>query len=254
MEGYTIMNNRDIAKVGFAVLAAVMSYNFADTIVHAEETSVEPVKETAPVENQDDLTDVIDAVVEDTNVDTDVPEKAEETDVPEETEDETTTVGGSETSAKLTEGWSSDSLQYVKDGAYVTNSFAEIDGQKYYFDENNYIKWINDIVDEFGNNACVLLFTNEKFDIERARREVKYKDIYLMKGNAVQDLTTMSKCEYIVGPPSTYSEMAAYYGNAMYLNLYNKEQNIRLKEFKTLREIYEAYYNIEIDSDESERK
>ena len=127
-------------------------------------------------------------------------------------------------------------------------------GGKYYFDENNYIKWINDIVVEFGNNACVLLFTNEKFDIERARREVKYKDIYLMKGNAVQDLTTMSKCEYIVGPPSTYSEMAAYYGNAMYLNLYNKEQNIRLKEFKTLREIYEAYYNIEIDSDESERK
>ena len=138
------MNNRDIAKVGFAVLAAVMSYNFADTIVHAEETSVEPVKETAPVENQDKLTDVIDAVVEDTNVpenteETDVPKEDEETTVPEKTEDEneTTTVGGgSETSAKLTEGWSSDSLQYVKDGAYVTNSFAEIDGQKYYFDEN----------------------------------------------------------------------------------------------------------------------
>ena len=138
------MNNRDIAKVGFAVLAAVMSYNFADTIVHAEETSVEPVKETAPVENQDKLTDVIDAVVEDTNVpenteETDVPKEDEETTVPEKTEDEneTTTVGGgSETSAKLTEGWSSDSLQYVKDGTYVTNSFAEIDGQKYYFDEN----------------------------------------------------------------------------------------------------------------------
>ena len=138
------MNNRDIAKVGFAVLAAVMSYNFADTIVHAEETSVEPVKETAPVENQDKLTDVIDAVVEDTNVpenteETDVPKEDEETTVPEKTENEneTTTVGGgSETSAKLTEGWSSDSLQYVKDGAYVTNSFAEIDGQKYYFDEN----------------------------------------------------------------------------------------------------------------------
>lgn len=126
------MNNRDIAKVGFAVLAAVMSYNFADTIVHAEETSVEPVKETAPVENQDDLTDVIDAVVEDTNV----PKNTEETDVPKEDEETTTVGGGSDASAKLTEGWSSDSLQYVKDGAYVTNSFAEIDGQKYYFDEN----------------------------------------------------------------------------------------------------------------------
>lgn len=126
------MNNRDIVKVGFAVLAAVMSYNFADTIVHAEETSVEPVKETAPVENQDDLTDVIDAVVEDTNV----PEETEETEALKEDEETTTVDGGSDTSAKLTEGWSSDSLQYVKDGAYVTNSFAEIDGQKYYFDEN----------------------------------------------------------------------------------------------------------------------
>ena len=126
------MNNRDIAKVGFAVLAAVMSYNFADTIVHAEETSFEPVKETAPVENQDDLTDVIDAVVEDKTV----PENTEETDVPKKDEETTTVGGGSDTSAKLTEGWSSDSLQYVKDGAYVTNSFAEIDGQKYYFDEN----------------------------------------------------------------------------------------------------------------------
>ena len=79
--GLYIMNNRDIAKVGFAVLAAVMSYNFADTIVHAEETSVEPVKETAPVENQDDLTDVMDAVVEDTNVPENT-EETEETDVP----------------------------------------------------------------------------------------------------------------------------------------------------------------------------
>ena len=133
MGGLYIMNNRDIAKVGFAVLAAVMSYNFADTIVHAEETSVEPVKETTPVENQDELTDVIDTVVEDTNKETDV---TEDTTVPEETEETTTVGGGSDTSAKLTEGWSSDSLQYVKDGAYVTNSFAEIDGQKYYFDEN----------------------------------------------------------------------------------------------------------------------
>lgn len=101
------MNNRDIAKVGFAVLAAVMSYNFADTIVHAEETSVEPVKETAPVENQDDLTDVIDTVVEDKTVpenteETNVPENTEETDVPKEDEETTTVVGGSDTSAKLT--------------------------------------------------------------------------------------------------------------------------------------------------------
>lgn len=113
------MNNRDIAKMGFAVLAAVMSYNFADTIVHAEETSVEPVKEESTVEDTDPVLDVV--------------EPTEET---EEAKDTTVTVGGSDTSAKLTEGWSSDSMQFVQNGAYVTNGFAEVDGQKYYFDEN----------------------------------------------------------------------------------------------------------------------
>lgn len=127
-------------------------------------------------------------------------------------------------------------------------------GGKYYYDENNYIRWINAIVRELGDNVCILLFTNEAFDVERARKEAKYQDIYLMKGNAVQDLATMSKCEYIVGPPSTYSEMAAFYGNALYLNLFDKEQDIRLGDFETLRENYEKSYGIEIKLSESEKK
>lgn len=113
------MNGRDIVKVGFAILAAVVSYNFADTIVHAEENSMEPVKETAPVENQDDLMDVMDTDIE-------------------ETEDNENTIagGGNDTSSKLASGWNTDFTMFVKDGVYVTNSFEDIDGQKYYFDEN----------------------------------------------------------------------------------------------------------------------
>lgn len=112
------MNGRDIVKVGFAILAAVVSYNFADTIVHAEENSMEPVKETAPVENQDDLMDVMDTDIE-------------------ETEDNENTIagGGNDTSSKLASGWNTDFTMFVKDGVYVTNSFEDIDGQKYYFDE-----------------------------------------------------------------------------------------------------------------------
>ncbi|WP_448922872.1 RICIN domain-containing protein [Holdemanella biformis] len=113
------MNGRDIVKVGFAILAAVVSYNFADTIVHAEENSMEPVKETAPVENQDVLMDVMDTDIE-------------------ETEDNENTIagGGNDTSSKLASGWNTDFTMFVKDGVYVTNSFEDIDGQKYYFDEN----------------------------------------------------------------------------------------------------------------------
>ena len=112
------MNGRDIVKVGFAVLAAVVSYNFADTIVHAEENSVEPIKETTNTQDSDNLVDVIDSVVNpDVSVSTDEKDSID-------------------TSSKLLEGWNTDYTMFVKDGSYVTNSFEDIDGQKYYFDEN----------------------------------------------------------------------------------------------------------------------
>lgn len=111
------MNSRDIVKVGFAVLAAVVSYNFADTIVHAEENSVEPIKETTNTQESDNLVDVIDSVVNpDNSVSTDEKDSID-------------------TSTKLLDGWNTDFTMFVKDGSYVTNSFEDIDGQKYYFDE-----------------------------------------------------------------------------------------------------------------------
>ena len=111
------MNGRDIVKVGFAVLAAVVSYNFADTIVHAEENSVEPIKETTNTQESDNLVDVIDSVV---NPDVSAPTDEEDS---------------IDTSSKLLEGWNTDYTMFVKDGVYVSNSFEDIDGQKYYFDE-----------------------------------------------------------------------------------------------------------------------
>lgn len=111
------MNGRDIVKVGFAVLAAVVSYNFADTIVHAEENSVEPIKETTNTQESDNLVDVIDSVV---NPDVSAPTDEEDS---------------IDTSSKLLEGWNTDFTMFVKDGSYVMNSFEDIDGQKYYFDE-----------------------------------------------------------------------------------------------------------------------
>lgn len=117
------MNGRDIVKVGFAILAAVVSYNFADTVVHAEENNVEPIKETTNTQESDNLVDVIDSVV---NPDVSVSND----------EKDSITTDSIDTNSKLLEGWNTDFTMFVKDGSYVTNSFEDIDGQKYYFDEN----------------------------------------------------------------------------------------------------------------------
>ena len=117
------MNRRDIVKVGFAVLASVVSYNFANTIIHAEENNVEPIKETTNTQESDHLVHVIDSVVNpDVSVSTD--------------EKDSITTDSIDTNTKLLDGWNTDYTMFVKDGVYVTNSFEDIDGQKYYFDEN----------------------------------------------------------------------------------------------------------------------
>lgn len=138
------MNSRDIVKVGFAVLAAVVSYNFADTIVHAEENSVEPIKETTNTQESDSLVDVIDSVVNpDNSVTTDEKDSMD-------------------TSSKLLDGWNTDYTMFVKDGVYVTNSFEDIDGQKYYFDENgNKVTGFNTIgTDAYYFNESGVLQSN----------------------------------------------------------------------------------------------
>ncbi|MEA5612883.1 hypothetical protein VB671_09130 [Nodularia spumigena UHCC 0040] len=43
--------------------------------------------------------------------------------------------------------------------------------------------------------------------------------IYFSDDSPVIDLYTLSKCDYIVGPVSTFSEWAAFYGNKLLYHL-----------------------------------
>ena len=106
--------NRDIIKVGFAVLAAVTTYNFADMVINAQENDTQPIVDVNVTDNDNVLnTDVV--VDKKSDVDS-----------------------NEQTNSQLNPGWSADFRQYVKDGAYVTNRFELIDGNEYYFDEAGY--------------------------------------------------------------------------------------------------------------------
>lgn len=104
------MNYRDITKAGFIVLATVMGYNFADTVVHAEENDVEPIQEVTTVEETDSTEEEVDnnEPIESENVSDDVNESTTPT-----------ITGGSDTNAKLTDGWSNNTMQFVQNGNYV---------------------------------------------------------------------------------------------------------------------------------------
>jgi len=84
----------------------------------------------------------------------------------------------------------------------------------YYFDDETYIDKINQIVRQLSDkDVIVYLCTNDNsINIEYFQNNLLCPIIW-SKGNAAEDLCLLSKCDYVIGPPSTFSLVSALYGN-----------------------------------------
>jgi len=88
-------------------------------------------------------------------------------------------------------------------------------GGKYFYDDIKYARYI----DAFArlnpdNKIHVYLSTNDsQVSANTFRALVKEKNVtvHLLGGNAVEDLFMLSECDYVMGPPSTYSLVAVMY-------------------------------------------
>lgn len=99
---------------------------------------------------------------------------------------------------------------------------------RYYFDDEKYSNWIHDLYNECGSKCVFVLFSNEDLDISKFNNGLQ---VYKSNGNTMEDLVTMSMCDYIMGPLSTYSWWAAFWGRKKYLRLEPEYDNISFKMF-----------------------
>ena len=60
-------------------------------------------------------------------------------------------------------------------------------------------------------------------------------------GHLVEDMYTFAACDFIVGPPSTYTRWASFYGNVPLFQLDSLQKSIRLSAFSMLEK--EVLYN-----------
>lgn len=100
----------------------------------------------------------------------------------------------------------------------------------WYYSDDEYIHWMKCLLQE--KNVRYVLFSNEPLEINKfidAGLDVVY-----LAGNAVEDLCCLSKCDYIMGPPSTYSWWASMYGNSPRLILESKEDMYSWDDFLLL--------------------
>jgi len=103
-------------------------------------------------------------------------------------------------------------------------------GAFYYTDKqyNFLIKGLNDEMKKNGENPIFLLFSNEQIDSNKFHSDI---NIRICKGGPVEDFTLLSMCDYMLGPPSTFSWLAHYLGNSKYKVIFDPEIGISLDDF-----------------------
>ena len=108
--------------------------------------------------------------------------------------------------------------------------YRQFQGGRYYFhDEVYYDKMlqINNLFQKKGKTVSFLLCSNDPISKEKFGEF----SINLGPGHPVEDLYSLAKCDYIIGPPSTYSMWASFYGMVPLLQIIDQNQKIVLKAF-----------------------
>jgi Glycosyl transferase family 11 len=110
------------------------------------------------------------------------------------------------------------------DYKYYTNGI-------YYYNDNTYINKIYQLITCLNiDNYKIILFSDDQtLNIEEFKKN--FKKVIISKGIETVDHFLMSKCDYIIGPPSTFSLWASYIGETPFYHIRNADDNISLDKF-----------------------
>ncbi len=113
--------------------------------------------------------------------------------------------------------------------------YKEWQDGKFYYSVDSYIKKMREVQSIFNDkNIKFLICSNEKLD-EKPFIDASLNFTFGLNG-AIEDLYSFSKCDYLIGPPSTYSSWASFYGRVPLCFIY--DMNIKID--KDLFEIVEG--------------
>ena len=107
--------------------------------------------------------------------------------------------------------------RYKADGYFVIGvhirrgDYKTWEGGKYYFEHQEYAEQMEAVANLYKDKKiCFVISTNEKYDRDIFSR---FTICDLKSTTAIHDLYALSLCDRIIGPLSTFSRWASFYGN-----------------------------------------
>lgn len=101
---------------------------------------------------------------------------------------------------------------------------------KYYYPDAVYVSAIEQVLNLAGKEARIVIFTDDR-RLDRAAFRAVFDDVIFSRFRAKTDHYLMSLCDYIVGPPSTFSMWASYIGRVKCCHLYSPDDVIGKDSF-----------------------
>lgn len=101
----------------------------------------------------------------------------------------------------------------------------------YYYTDDVYMRMMKQVENQFveqGKKVQFLVCSNEKSNVENFR---PLNCFTFTESSATKDLYALSKCDYIIGPPSSYSQWASFHGRVPVRYIMSVNDIIKLSEF-----------------------
>ena len=95
---------------------------------------------------------------------------------------------------------------HIRRGDYAT----WYDG-KYFFSDEQFLRLIKQFISLHPDTTVYICGNDPSLNKELYRQELKGTKVIFPKGNAAEDLFVLSECDYLIGPPSTFSLTASMY-------------------------------------------
>ena len=107
--------------------------------------------------------------------------------------------------------------------------YATYRGGEYYYDDATYAAFLRRVSAEFPGQRLRFLFcSNEAID---PAAFAEFSHFTIPDATGPEDLYALSRCDYILGPPSTYSMWASYYGRVPLIFLESADTPIKREDF-----------------------
>jgi len=109
-------------------------------------------------------------------------------------------------------------------------------GGKYLYSQRDYLKFMLKISELYpSSNIVFLICSNENVD----SCIFESLSIEVMDASPIEDLYTLSECDLLIGPPSTFTQWASFYGEKPLLHIYSLSDSLTTQDFR-VRDITET--------------